>query len=148
MADDEPRRKAHLEQHVAVSAAAAVAYGELVPQGSRKPYDAEHMAQMLDIVAAALARLAPIYVADAASRARLLSANEIAGMKISRGAVDRGQEVTITHRGKARAKLVPIRTARTSSRAARKLPLFGIWKDRADIGDVAAYVERLRSRRS
>ena len=27
-------------------------------------------------------------------------------------AVNRGQEVTITHRGKARAKIVPMRTAR------------------------------------
>lgn len=63
-------------------------------------------------------------------------------------AVDRGQEVTITHRGKARAKLVPIRAARRAAgQRARKLPLFGIWKDRADTKDVAAYVARLRSGR-
>jgi len=63
-------------------------------------------------------------------------------------AVERGQEVTITHRGKARAKLVPVRAAKRAARApARKLPLFGIWKDRSDTKNVAAYVERLRSGR-
>jgi len=63
-------------------------------------------------------------------------------------AVDRGQEVTITHRGKARAKLVPIRAARRATRPEpHKLPAFGMWKDRADVKDVAAYVERLRRRR-
>lgn len=63
-------------------------------------------------------------------------------------AVDRGQEVTITHRGKARAKLVPIRTPRRAARPqARKLPAFGMWSKRAEMKDVAAYVRRLRSGR-
>ena len=60
-------------------------------------------------------------------------------------AVERGQEVTITHRGKARAKIVPLRAARKArKKAARELPLFGIWKDRTAIKDVAAYVDNLR----
>lgn len=63
-------------------------------------------------------------------------------------AVERGQEVTITHRGKARAKLVPVRPEKRTAKArARELPLFGMWKDRADLQDVAAYVRRLRSGR-
>ncbi len=63
-------------------------------------------------------------------------------------AVDGGQEVTITHRGKARAKLVPVRATRRAARPqARKLPAFGIWRKRADTKDVAAYVRRLRSGR-
>ena len=38
-----------------------------------------------------------------------------------------------------------MRTARkTRKKAARELPLFGIWKDRTAIKDVAAYVDNLR----
>lgn len=63
-------------------------------------------------------------------------------------AVDRGQEVTITHRGKPRAKLIPVqRGERARRKAARKLPLFGIWKDCADTKNVTAYVDSLRSAR-
>ena len=62
-------------------------------------------------------------------------------------AVERGQEVTITHRGAPRAKLVPIRGRRAGRAAARSLPLFGLWKDRADMEDVADYVRQLRRRR-
>jgi prevent-host-death family protein len=63
-------------------------------------------------------------------------------------AIDRGQEVTITHRGKPRAKIVPIRSARRSSKkTARALPLFGIWKDNPKTKNVAAYVDSLRSGR-
>jgi prevent-host-death family protein len=64
-------------------------------------------------------------------------------------AVQRGEEVTITHRGQARAKIVPVRSAVSGRRkAARELPLFGIWKDNKAVKNVAAYVDRLRSGRS
>lgn len=63
-------------------------------------------------------------------------------------AVDRGQEVTITHRGRPRAKIVPVRPARKGrTKTARELPLFGIWKDYAEAKDVNAYVDSLRSGR-
>jgi len=63
-------------------------------------------------------------------------------------AVARGQAVTITHRGRPRARLVPVRGAGRGVRPdARKLPLFGLWKDRAEMKDVPAYVARLRSGR-
>lgn len=63
-------------------------------------------------------------------------------------AVERGEEFTITHRGKPRAKLIPVRGSdRTGRPAARKLPLFGIWKDRADTKDVNAYIDSVRSGR-
>ena len=63
-------------------------------------------------------------------------------------AIDRGQEVTITHRGKPRARIVPIRSTRRAGRkSARTLPLFGIWKNHAASKDVAAYVNRLRRSR-
>ena len=60
-------------------------------------------------------------------------------------AIDRGQEVTITHRGKPRAKIVPIQRKRRAGRkSARELPLFGMWKDHVVSKDVAAYVNELR----
>ena len=63
-------------------------------------------------------------------------------------AVERGEEVTITHRGKPRAKIVPIRsTAKRKRQAANKVPLFGIWKDHPVTKDVSAYVNKLRSGR-
>jgi prevent-host-death family protein len=61
-------------------------------------------------------------------------------------AVERGEEVTITHRGRPRARLVPIGKP-GAARPARELPLFGIWRDRKDTRDVVAYVNRLRSGR-
>jgi prevent-host-death family protein len=63
-------------------------------------------------------------------------------------AVDRGEEVTITHRGKPRAKIVPIRRTQPATRIkGRTLPLFGIWKDYRETRDVIAYVDSLRSGR-
>ena len=60
-------------------------------------------------------------------------------------AIDRGETVTVLYRGKERAKLTPITPA--PSRGAPKTkdqPLFGLWKDREDISDPAAYLRRLR----
>jgi prevent-host-death family protein len=63
-------------------------------------------------------------------------------------AVDRGEEVTITHRGKPRAKLVPVRApAKADRRDLTSLPLFGMWKDHPGVKDVAAYLDRLRRAR-
>ncbi len=63
-------------------------------------------------------------------------------------AVERGEEVTITHRGKPRAKIVPVRSTTTQRRKlAHQLPLFGIWKNYADVKDVPAYINKLRSGR-
>jgi antitoxin (DNA-binding transcriptional repressor) of toxin-antitoxin stability system len=63
-------------------------------------------------------------------------------------AIDRGETVTVLYRGKERAKLTPIAPA--AGRRAPKTkdqPLFGLWKDRKDIGDPAAYIRRLRAPR-
>ena len=62
-------------------------------------------------------------------------------------AVDRGEEITITHRGRPRAKLVPFRTQPPAGKKARTLPLFGIWKHHDATRNVAAYVDKLRSGR-
>ena len=62
-------------------------------------------------------------------------------------AVERGQEVVITVRGKPRAKIVPVRGRRTAAKAKKTSPLFGIWKDHAETRNVLEYVNRLRSGR-
>ena len=60
-------------------------------------------------------------------------------------AVDRGEEIEITYRGRLRAKLVPYRsTAAPQARAAHN-PLFGLWRDQQ--GSVDDYVRRIRQPR-
>lgn len=59
--------------------------------------------------------------------------------------LDMGEEITVTYRGKAKAKLVPIEKA---TKPAKKAPnkLFGMWADKTD--DVDGYVRSLRNGRS
>lgn len=56
--------------------------------------------------------------------------------------LDKAKEITITYRGKAKAKLVPIGQKEKKSES----KLFGIWKDR-DL-DVEKAVRELRKSRS
>ena len=58
--------------------------------------------------------------------------------------VDRGERVVISYRGKPRAVLVPVQEGVGPTETAAELPGFGMWKDRADIGDVDGYVRNLR----
>jgi len=60
-------------------------------------------------------------------------------------ALDRGERVTILHRGKERAVLVPSRKAR--ARPAAEHPVFGMWKGRKDMKDPTAFVRLLRKAR-
>jgi len=63
--------------------------------------------------------------------------------------LDRGEPVTITYRGKPRAKLVNIEQDRkTSGSTNGEFPVFGMWKDRDEIEDVNAHVRDLRKGRS
>ena len=62
-------------------------------------------------------------------------------------AVERGQEVIVTVRGKPRARIVALRPAKRARGATGKAALFGIWKDHPAARDVAAYVDSLRSGR-
>ena len=59
--------------------------------------------------------------------------------------LDMVEEITVTYRGKAKAKLVPIEKA---AKPAKKTPskLFGMWADKTD--DVNEYVRELRKGRS
>ncbi len=57
-------------------------------------------------------------------------------------AVDRGEEVLITYRGKPRAWLVPaVSERRTPS---HDTGLFGMWKDHEQVSDVDQYIDELR----
>ncbi len=60
-------------------------------------------------------------------------------------ALDRGESVTITYRGKEKGTIVPARKKKRRSIA--ESPMFGMWKDNPEVADVEAYVKRLRRRR-
>lgn len=63
-------------------------------------------------------------------------------------AVDRGEEVTITYRGRPRARVVRIDDAvPEKGPRAEEADMFGLWADRADLEDPAEYVEKLRKGR-
>jgi antitoxin (DNA-binding transcriptional repressor) of toxin-antitoxin stability system len=67
-------------------------------------------------------------------------------MKSVLEALDRGESVTVLHRGKPRARLEPIESA-PKGKARMKVedhPAFGMWKDRKDMEDVDAYLRHLR----
>jgi prevent-host-death family protein len=63
-------------------------------------------------------------------------------------AVERGENVTITYRGRARARVVgTIPEQGSRKRDLVRSELFGIWRDRRDLSDVQAYVDELRRSR-
>ena len=63
--------------------------------------------------------------------------------------VDRGEPVTITYRGKPRARLTSIAQEKSSTeKRSRDMPVFGMWSDREDMTDVDSYVRKMREGRS
>jgi len=58
-----------------------------------------------------------------------------------------GQIITVTYRGKPRAKIVPIANKSNIIMDGQEDELFGIWKDRKDLKDVGQYVRNLRKGR-
>ena len=59
--------------------------------------------------------------------------------------ISRGEEVTITYRGKAHAKMIPLKNNEKSKSGINEL--FGIWKDYDQIKNVKQYLRRLRKGR-
>ena len=57
-------------------------------------------------------------------------------------ALERNEEVTLLYRGKPKAVISPI--GDESAPAASGVAAFGMWADRADMADPAAYVRGLR----
>ena len=60
-------------------------------------------------------------------------------------AVSRGEEVVITYRGKARARIIPYK--KTKDPRIGKHALFGMWADNIQMADVDRYVRDLRKGR-
>jgi prevent-host-death family protein len=61
--------------------------------------------------------------------------------------VSNGQEITITYRGKPRAKIIPITAKIVPVSQEPENELFGIWKDREDIADVEQFARNIRKGR-
>jgi prevent-host-death family protein len=60
-------------------------------------------------------------------------------------AVSRGEEVVITYRGKARARIIRYNKSRNARIAIHEL--FGMWADNSQVADVDRYVRHLRKGR-
>jgi len=72
--------------HVPLAVAAHLARAQLVPDPG-KVYDSQHLSEMLNVIALALARSAPLYVADAGGgEGRRLSLFELQGATAQRSA--------------------------------------------------------------
>jgi prevent-host-death family protein len=61
--------------------------------------------------------------------------------------VNNGQEITITYRGKACAKIVPLFPRKKIDLEESDDELFGIWKDRIEMENVEQYVRNMRKGR-
>ena len=61
--------------------------------------------------------------------------------------VSNGQEITITYRGKPRAKIVPVTNRKVLVSDEPENELFGIWKDRKDMDNVEQFVRNIRKGR-
>ena len=59
--------------------------------------------------------------------------------------VGNGEEVVVTYRGKAKAKLIPF--PEKGNPAKENDQLFGIWKDNPLVQDVDNYLDKLRKNR-
>lgn len=63
-------------------------------------------------------------------------------------AIERGEEVIITYRGKDKARMVPIDIAEQSeAQECESSGLFGIWRDNPKVKDVDKYLQDLRGGR-
>ena len=61
-------------------------------------------------------------------------------------ATDRGEEVLITFRGKARARLVPLGASNAEKGLPGRNPAFGLWRDHRD--SVGEHIDQLRRART
>ena len=67
---------------------------------------------------------------------------------VAPASVDRGEAVTITYRGKPRARLVGVDQGLPMDEEEELMPAFGMWRDRDGIADVDAHVRHLRKGRA
>jgi len=69
-------------------------------------------------------------------------------MKKVLSAVDRHEHVTLTHRGKRRAVIIPWSETQKPKVKVADLPAFGMWAGRDDMADPVAYVREIRKPRN
>ena len=62
-------------------------------------------------------------------------------------AINRRERVTLTHRGRRKAVIVPFAEEKKSRIKVADLPAFGMWKDREDLADVETVVRQMREPR-
>jgi len=62
-------------------------------------------------------------------------------------AVERGEEVTITYRGRAKARVVRLDRDSERGESASENELFGLWADRDDLAEPMTWVRTLRQSR-
>ena len=60
-------------------------------------------------------------------------------------AVERGEEVIVSKRGRPCARIVPV-AKKATAKNMRNDELFGIWKENKVVQDVDAFIDSLRSR--
>ena len=58
-----------------------------------------------------------------------------------------GEEITVTYRGKPRAKIIPIVEKKDSDPNNPEDELFGLWKNRKEMENVEQYIRGLRQGR-
>ncbi len=58
-------------------------------------------------------------------------------------AIERGEEVILTYRGKEKARIIPISQEQPMSKD-KEEPLFAIWQTNTRVADVNAYLDELR----
>ncbi len=61
-------------------------------------------------------------------------------------AIERGEEIVITYRGKEKAKLIPLSLDAIKGKEEEQM-LFGIWKDNEKVADTNAFINELRGGR-
>ena len=62
-------------------------------------------------------------------------------------ALERGEEILLTYRGKAKARIVPVSKKTPKSYGREESPLFGIWRGNEKVDNVDAYLDKLRGGR-
>jgi antitoxin (DNA-binding transcriptional repressor) of toxin-antitoxin stability system len=63
------------------------------------------------------------------------------------GKINKGQEMAISYRGRICAKIVPLGVKLADNEKDSGNKLFGMWRDRDDIGDASQYVRKIRKAR-
>jgi antitoxin (DNA-binding transcriptional repressor) of toxin-antitoxin stability system len=62
-------------------------------------------------------------------------------------AIERREHVTLTHRGKCKAIIIPAASENKNRLKVTDLPAFGMWRERDDFADVEKTVRKMREPR-